>query len=918
VSPLDLYVDVSARTQGVTDVQRGRTYESDQINAGTDSVTLTNTDGALDPTSTATPLAGRMQPFQPYRIRAMWPPSPNLLSRAIASGGTWGGASVGVITASAALDLLSDTDTTGGSVAASASAWIGTTVTAFSVPSGSVAGQRIAHSAQTAVIPGQPYTLQYRVRNVTASTSLQVKPHLGWVTAGSTSPSAYTYGATVTLTGATAAAWTVLTVTGTAPAGALGMDIGVTVAATAAATCTVHTDGGQLEHGTVASAWVMPGQWYPVSAMFTEDWPSQWTMSGTYGTIAPPASDALSLLPQLTLSDPLTMEIGTHNPRFAYRLDDPAGATSVTDSTGNQIAAPVANSKYGAGGLAFGTAVTAANPTTGVYTGSTGTVATFTNPSPGAGTNSPSTFVSLNRAGIKGPVGTAFTRMIAFRYTAALPAVAACMWSAIDSQHGVTPSSMVLAYIDSFGFPNALIQQFASGTGIGLTGSVSVADSNWHLLMFGYDSVTGFPFLSLDGSYQGGSSGVFMPQGIVSDSIGGFIDGTNGGAAKWNFQGDLSFVAEFPTMFTAADCTNLYTAWKAACAGESTGARYGRILRYAGYQGTTSIQTGLTTSMGPAVTDGQDVGAALEDVVTTEGGTHFIASDGTPTFRSRGYRYNATVPSVIFGERADLGEWPYEDVQLVWDSTHLANKITVTQASTGQNFYAKDTASIAAYCSRNLSRTVNASSALEVQDAANYLKSRYKNPLSRVTSLVLHPAANPAMWAMCLGLELGTRARVMRRAPGLPTAQFEVFIENIDWSMDDKADTVLKLQCSPADTTLYGGFAAWHTTLKTAVTVGATTITVNASQDTVNPLAVQLPSGQSLVLGQGTANAETVTVSSVGATSPGWTSAVITLSAATTKTHAVGDTVCGQLPAGVTDPTTWDTAATFDATTFAY
>jgi hypothetical protein len=109
---------------------------------------------------------------------------------AIASGGSWGGATVGTITASAALDLLSDTDTTGGSVAASASAWIGTTVTAFSVPSGSAVGQRIAHSAQTAVIPGQPYTLQFRVRNVTASTSLQVKPHLGWVTAGSTSPSA--------------------------------------------------------------------------------------------------------------------------------------------------------------------------------------------------------------------------------------------------------------------------------------------------------------------------------------------------------------------------------------------------------------------------------------------------------------------------------------------------------------------------------------------------------------------------------------------------------------------------------------------------------------------------------------------------------------------------------------------------------
>jgi hypothetical protein len=106
-------------------VSRGRQYELDQVRSGEESVTLSNTDGVLDPTSSTSPFAGRMQPFQPTRIRAQWPPTVNLLSQGIATGGDVGGATVGTITASTILDLLSDTDTTGGSIATSATAWAG-------------------------------------------------------------------------------------------------------------------------------------------------------------------------------------------------------------------------------------------------------------------------------------------------------------------------------------------------------------------------------------------------------------------------------------------------------------------------------------------------------------------------------------------------------------------------------------------------------------------------------------------------------------------------------------------------------------------------------------------------------------------------------------------------------------------------
>ncbi|MFD0393323.1 hypothetical protein ACFQ3Z_15945 [Streptomyces nogalater] len=84
------------------------------------------------------------------------------------------------------------------------------------------------------------------------------------------------------------------------------------------------------------------------------------------------------------------------------------------------------------------------------------------------------------------------------------------------------------------------------------------------------------------------------------------------------------------------------------------------------------------------------------------------------------------------------------------------------------------------------------------------------------------------------------------------------------------------------------------------------------------PLASQLTPGQQLTLGQGTANAETVTVAAVSATSPGWTTATVTTTTATTKTHAAGDVVCEPLPAGKNDPTAWDATAAFDSIAFAY
>lgn len=916
--PASDYVSLVPRSIGQTSVRRGRQYELDQVRAGEYQTVLSNTDGALDPNNSSGPWYKHIAPYQPYRKRAQWPPTANLLTQVQATGGE--GSSAGTLPASAA--ILSATDSTGGSVVASASAWQGSNVLQFAVPASTAASNGVCYTGQPAIEPGTTYSLQMQVRNVTPSTTISVQTIAAHFNAAGSVISG-TGGTSTALVGGSAPAWTRITLSFTVPANTAYSLIGVQTSATSpGSTLSVQVDGWQLEKAASPSAWTAPGIWYPMYGGFVERWPSTWDLSGTFGLVQPTAVDAMALLSQTILSDPLTEEITSHKPRFLYTLADPQGSTAFTDSTGNfPSAAQTGNSKYGVGALSAGNQITAAS-STGKYTGSSGTVVTFANTFPGQSVIGPATFINLSTAGIRGPANTAlWTRVVAFRYTGAVPAALATIWGAMDGQRASnSPSgSRIQFQIVSTG----ALQLYAYGpTGANAAFAFpggSVCDSNWHLAIVAWDQANGVT-CSLDGSniFYGAPSASVQATGLVGDALGCFVDYTDGLGTTDNYAGDMSFVAEFPTSLSPSDITNLYTAWKSSCTGESSNARYARILKYAGYTGSTNLQAGLTTSMGPAALAGQDALSALQAIVDTENGEHFVDRTGTVTFRSRAARYNSLTPVYTFGENTAAGEWPYEDCQLDYDPTHLANQVTVTQASGNQNFVAQDATSITAYFPRTLTRTVNASSTLECQDAAGYLLSRYKNPAVRISAIKLHPSANTALWPICLSLELGTRVRIMRRPPGAPAIQVDCFIESIQVDMDNQGDAWWTLQCSPVDLTPYAAFASWHTTLTSTIASGVSTITVNASADNTNPLATQVGAGQQLVLGQNSTNQETVTVQSVGATTAGWTTAAITLTANTTKSHTAGDVICEPLPTGITDPTTWDAVTKFDSAAFAY
>lgn len=927
--PSGRWVELTRRTRHGVSIKRGKQYELDQAQAGEYSTTLENSDGALDPLNSAGPWAGNIRPYQPYRRRLMVTPVANLLPQSIATGGD--GTAAGPIPSTFYVNTPTAAITSTIVALGAGVAFEESNAFSFAIPSGQGVNSGIFNTDVQSVIPGQTYTFSLYVANNTASTTTRVLPYISWY--NSSGSAVFGNGTGTDMVGAAGnPSWQRITVTATAPASCYGMRLGMNVGTTTAAASTILIDGLQLEKGSTATAWVNPGYWYSVFSGFVERFPSQYTDGGTRGEVVPTAVDAFALLAQRTLDDPLSEELRYLGPRFVYKLNDPAGSTLASDATGNNPGVPTVNGKSGAGSLVFGTSITATDTVNGVYAGSD-TVCTISNWEPGtlAGTGGNTyggaTMLALDKAGIKGPANTSeWTRVIAFRYTGGTITDDARIWSAYDaSNNNVGPNGAnVDAWMNNTGVylstggtlaPNGNSATFAT------SGTVNPADGNWHLAVFGMSVSGGKILASLDGATTGAVSATWnsanIPSGLSCDTLGGWRVASLGNLATFNFKGDLSFAAEFPYMLNSTQISGLYTAWRNQGMGESTGSRYARILRYAGYTGGTWLDTGNTASMGPASDiTGADALSALQGVVDTESGSHWVQGSGTIRFRGRTARYNALTPVVVLGEGS--GEIPYEDLQLDYDPTHLANIVTVTQTSTGQTFVAQDATSIANYMPRPLARTVNSTSALECQDAADYLLSRYKNPLPRVSAVKINLSGNPSAWASLMVLELGTRIRVMRRPSGAPAIQVDCFVEQMQWDFDDQGGAWLVLQCSPADTRPYGQFAAWHSTLNSPFSIGAGNVTIGPSADNTNPLAAQIGMGQQLVIDPGTAIAETVTVTQVGTTFSGWTSAFFNFTPNLAYNHASGAVVCEPLPSGATAPTAYDAAAAFDAISFAY
>jgi len=149
-------------------------------------------------------------------------------------------------------------------VTSSGSAFQGSTVWQVSVAANAALNPLI-YVMKAAVTPNLPFTGSFYVRSATTGANPQVNTYLKWYTA-SVGVISQTNGTAVTLTGSPTAAWTRVTLTGTAPANAAWVQAAVILSVAPTSAWTFQADGMQLEQNSSASTFATCPQIQSVAA----------------------------------------------------------------------------------------------------------------------------------------------------------------------------------------------------------------------------------------------------------------------------------------------------------------------------------------------------------------------------------------------------------------------------------------------------------------------------------------------------------------------------------------------------------------------------------------------------------------------------------------------------------------------------
>jgi hypothetical protein len=583
----------------------------------------------------------------------------------------------------------------------------------------------------------------------------------------------------------------------------------------------------QLEKAAAATAFTQPGTWYSIFVGYVERFPQSWTSGGNYGTVDLVAVDQFAHLAGRNLRDVLEADILAMNPNFLYKLNEASGATQFADASNNRgpatILVPTATTIKPGSSIASGDNAPPGDPDamTGGFLGSAGPVTSFLTYTPGLYQPYYGATIALppNPAtGLVGPPKTGgFTRVILARATGYPPnALQYYMWCYLGPNTVLNNGMGVLAD-NSSGTLKAEAEISAPvpfPTSHGLGGATALTDTDWH--MYGVSIDAGDTTLKawIDGgsvpTSHANSRPPSAPPGSGFDVIGALAEA---GGATAQFVGDLAYYFELPFEMDVATWASLYRSWRNAWSTtpdhtETSDARYSRILTWLGYAGPTRISAGVAVSYGPA-TDIQGgtsptAGlAALQAVVDSEGGQHFIANDGTVVFQSRYDRVNKTA-TVTFGENA--GEVPYLDAVMDFDPTRVGNDVQVTQQYGNAVFRQIDSGSQNDFGEISLPRTVNSIDPAELLGTAEFLLYQNREPLERLEALPVDLASNPALWPTLLGVDLGTCATVNRRPSNAPASSLTGFVEQVVWSFGDDLSASWTGQVSSGDLHQFGQF----------------------------------------------------------------------------------------------------------------
>jgi hypothetical protein len=192
-----------------------------------------------------------------------------------------------------------------------------------------------------------------------------------------------------------------------------------------------------------------------------------------------------------------------------------------------------------------------------------------------------------------------------------------------------------------------------------------------------------------------------------------------------------------------------------------------RILDAAGWpaQDRLFIEPGHST-IGPATFTGTAL-AELQSTAQTEQGVFFQHPDGTLRFYDRQHNIRdnwSKISQLTLGEGAE----PYElgGTSIGMDDLDLFNEIQVTRDD-GIAQRVLDTTSQLKYWPSSMNVTGRWRSDAEALAVAQWRLDRYKDAITRIRAIQIHPMADPGyLFPRVIQLTIGSRVTVTRTAPG--------------------------------------------------------------------------------------------------------------------------------------------------------
>lgn len=188
-------------------------------------------------------------------------------------------------------------------------------------------------------------------------------------------------------------------------------------------------------------------------------------------------------------------------------------------------------------------------------------------------------------------------------------------------------------------------------------------------------------------------------------------------------------------------------------------------------------------------------GSTLLDLVRqiqeTEIGQIYVDRHGNIVFEDRDWRYNSWGSPTAWHDGATAGTSPYVyiDCQASLDRDEVVTRWEVTRVSFGpRDMPQKQVAGSAAKFPIVGQRTPNVVSDDKALEQAKYLLARTKTARTRVTGLVIKPAANPdLMFPKVLAMELGDPIIVNRY---IPIANQSFYLDSIQGNIEHLTHTV--------------------------------------------------------------------------------------------------------------------------------